>query len=114
MMPIMRPEKVNGQTIMKPYVRGGDGIMQRLESQSVMFPPGVRVDHPILSIDEMMRRALDDIARNGMCTKSELKGHLYRWLNKAALNERRKCVLQLRSHGLDMASQAIERLPKQE
>lgn len=87
MMPIMKPERLNGQTILKPHKMTGDGMVQRIESSFVAFPPSVSVVYPLEAMVE--QEALAIVGMRAMTT-SELKARLHKFALAVLSNERKK------------------------
>lgn len=110
MMPMMKPERLNGKTILKPYVRSSDGIMQKLDSSSAFHPPSVEVRYPILPLTQLAHMAGKQISAGGICTTSKLEESLLIWLRRAAAQEREKIVKELRDAGNDLVARAVDRI----
>lgn len=87
MMPVMKPEKLNGQTICRPYTKTGDGMLQRLEGTSVAFPPSVNIVYPL---EAMVEQEAQSIVGMRAMTTSELRARLHAFALAVINNERKK------------------------
>jgi hypothetical protein len=86
-MPILKPEKLNGQTICRPYTKTGDGMLKRLPSSSVFFPPSVYVVYPL---EAMVEREAQSIVGMRAMTTSELRARLHAFALVVIDNERKR------------------------
>ena len=82
----MTPDKLNGHDILRPVVFGGDGI-PKLSSSSVYFPPTIKVEHRVMSFEEMSGKLADHIVAHGAMTKTYLAVLLYNFARAVAQNE---------------------------
>ena len=87
MMPILKPEKVNGRMIARPHIRGGDGIMTRLDSPIVFHPPTIKIKHKIMSFEEMAGKLADHIVAQKAMKKTDLATLLCNFARAVAQNE---------------------------
>lgn len=90
MMPIIKAEKINGQTIGKPHVRLGDGIMTKLDSSSVFHPPTVSVRYPHVPVGQLVEQEARAIVGMRAMTSDELAQRLWNFAQAVIENEKRK------------------------
>jgi hypothetical protein len=89
-MPIIKPEKVNGKVIGRPHVRLGDGIMTKLESSSVFYPPTVSVQYPHVPVGRLVEQEARAIVGMRAMTSDELAQRLYDFAKRVIENEKRR------------------------
>lgn len=94
-MMILKPEKLNGQSICKPYTKDGDGMLRPSAVPFVAFPPSVSVVPNVLSYEEMAGKMTDHIMGLKAMKKSELAVLLFQFTNAVAQNERAKMKKEL-------------------
>lgn len=87
MMPIIKAEKVNGKVVGRPHVIGGDGIMTKLPSSSVFFPPTVTVVYPLEALVEQEARAIVGLRA---LTSNEIAKRLWDFAQRVIQNEKGK------------------------
>lgn len=90
MTPIIKPETVNGQVVGKPHVRLGDGIMTKLASSSVFFPPTVSVQYPHVPVEHLVDQAAREIVGMKAMTSDELAQRLWDFAQRVVENEKRR------------------------
>lgn len=110
MMPRLTPDKLNGKTILRPVIPAGPGNpIPKLASSSVFHPPTVVVEYPVLPVDEIAEMAAKNISQGGVCTLSRLAALCKHWLSRMAVNERKRCIAELKANGFELAAGALER-----
>ncbi len=90
MMPIIKPEKINGKIVGKPHVRLGDGIMTKLESSSVFHPPTISVKYPHVPVGRLVEQEARAIVGMRAMTSDELAQRLWNFAQRVIENEKRR------------------------
>lgn len=87
-MPTLKPERHNGQDILRPYDMSGP--TPKLASSSVWFPPTVSVQYPYEPIEKIAAEEAQAIVSMRAMTLTELRQRLFAFANAVIENEKRK------------------------
>lgn len=117
MMPTLKPDTLNGQTVFRPVTdEGGVNHVNR----GIIFPPTIKVGRPpVLTAQELVEGAVkalvtvteqtgDPVIKAQAVTfKQKIVQHQLSWLKRAADNEREIIRAWLKAHGFNDAAEAI-------
>lgn len=117
MMPTLKPDTLNGQTIFRPVTQEG-GVNH--VNRGVVFQPGIKVGRPpVMTAQELVEGAVRDlvtvsdqtgdpvIKAQAVMFKRKIVQHQAAWLKRAADNEREIIRAWLKAHGFNEAAEAI-------
>jgi hypothetical protein len=85
-MPKLTPDKLNGQTILRPVIPGSDSI-PKLASSSVFHPPSINV---VYQLEELVEREARAIVGMKALTSNELALRLYNFAQRVIESERQR------------------------
>jgi acyl CoA:acetate/3-ketoacid CoA transferase alpha subunit len=117
MMPTLKPDTLNGQTVFRPVTT--EGGVNHVNS-GIVFPPGIKAGRPpIITAQELVEGAVRDlvtisdqtgdpvIKAQAVMFKRKIVQHQVSWLKRAADNEREVIRAWLKAHGFNNAAEAI-------